>query len=358
MSLRVVHVASGREWRGGQRQVWLGARALSRVPGIEQVVITGEGTELAQRLARDAVPVRLARWTLGLDPRALFAVLSESRASDILHAHDSHALTLAALVAQLRGCRIVATRRTEFPLGGRGFWHRADRVVAISDAVHQKLVAGGVPAERVSLIPSGIDVDGLQKRERIDPRAALGLGPDTQVAITVGALDRHKGQNTVVAAAAAARGRLPNLHWILVGEGRQRPALEAQIAQLGVAGTVHLLGHIHDPEALIGGSDVLVATPVAEALGTAILDAMALGVPVVATKTGGIPESLAGGAGLLVGAGSPREVADAVVRILTSTQERARMVRVAAERVRSYTDARMAEALASLYRSMQKEIGD
>jgi len=357
VTIRVVHVASGREWRGGQRQVWFTARALGQLPDIEQVVVTGRGSALARRLAQASVPVRTPRWTIGLDPRALWATLSECRHSDILHAHDSHALVLAGLAARLRGCRFVATRRTAFPLSRPGFWIRANRVIAISEAVGRVLREGGVPADRINVIPSGINLDAIHMVRRIDPRTMLGLGPDALIAVAVGALDRHKGQDIVIQAAVEARARLPNLHWILAGEGDRRAALESQIEGLGLEGTVHLLGHITDAESLIGGSDVMVATPVQEGLGTSILDAMALEVPVVAAETGGIPELVGGGAGLVVPPGSPADVAKAVVRILTQREERQAMVRLAAARVTGFTDNRMAEALASVYRSMQKEVG-
>ena len=357
VSIRVVHVASGREWRGGQRQVWFTARALGTVPDIDQVVVTSRGSGLQRRLEEASVPVLTPRWTIGLDPRALWAIASECRQSDILHAHDSHAVILAGLAARLRGCQFVATRRTAFPLSRPGFWNRADRVIAISEAVGQMLRESGVRADRIRVIRSGINLDAILMLQPIDPRTMLGLGPDTLIAIAVGALDRHKGQDIVIQAAAEARARLPNLHWILAGEGERRAALESQVQRLGLGENVHLLGHITDAEALIGGADVMVATPIQEGLGTSILDAMALGVPVVAAEIGGIPELVGGGAGLLVPPQSPVDVANAVVRILTQRDECQAMVRLAAERVTDFTDTRMAEALASVYRSMQKEVG-
>ena len=98
MTPSVVHVASGREWRGGQRQVWLLARELQRSGFANQVVVTGAGTQLAYRLRHDGVRVHEARWTMGLDPRVLLPVLRELRGRGaLLHAHDAHAVTLAGL---------------------------------------------------------------------------------------------------------------------------------------------------------------------------------------------------------------------------------------------------------------------
>ena len=106
MTLRIVHVASAREWRGGQRQVWLLARALAKHEGISQVVVTGRGSELARRLAADRIPTRTPVWSGALDLRALAAIVGLADRSTILHAHDSHALTLATLAKAMSGARL------------------------------------------------------------------------------------------------------------------------------------------------------------------------------------------------------------------------------------------------------------
>src|SRR5207244_7234462 len=77
---RVVHVASGREWRGGQRQVWLLARELARSGDVEQIVVTGAGSELGARLVREGIRVRPVPWSAGLEPRGLPGPLAEARA--------------------------------------------------------------------------------------------------------------------------------------------------------------------------------------------------------------------------------------------------------------------------------------
>src|SRR6266850_8302644 len=141
--LAVVHVASGREWRGGQRQVCYLTRALNQEPGISQLVVTGRGTRLAGELERSGVRVSPAPWGGAFDLRVLrhlFRALREfGVGSAILHAHDSHALTLAALAAAWVGLPLVATRRVDFRLRQAWLWRRADRVVAISEAVRRVL---------------------------------------------------------------------------------------------------------------------------------------------------------------------------------------------------------------------------
>ncbi len=351
MTPRIVHVASGREWRGGQRQVLLLAQSLARL-GVEQVVVTGTRTELARRLRFSGIPIRTTRWTVGLDPRVIPVIIHELRRKPaLLHAHDAHSLSLAGLCATLTGTPLVVTRRVDFPLRRRGFWTRAQRVIAISNAVASVLVQGGVAAERISVIHSGISLDGTRMAGRMGVRDRLGLAANTRVAANVAALVGHKDHGTLVNAAKELERRQPDLHWVVAGEGDLRPALEAQIERLGVRGRVHLMGQIVNPEGLIADADVFVMSSRQEGLGTSVLEAMALGIPVASTRAGGLPEMLDDGAGLLVEPGDSAGLARAVERILLEPDTRTRLVEQARSRVLRFTDSRMAEEVRSVYRS-------
>jgi len=347
----IVHVASGREWRGGQRQVWLLARELAR-QGIEQVVVTGEGSELATRLRFDGVRVRAPRWRSGLDPRVLPAILGELRGrSAVLHAHDAHALTLAGVVAAFTGAPLVVTRRVTFPLRNRFFWRRACRVIAISGAVRQALETDGLPTDRVVLVPSAVEGPSPAPPPAGSIRARLGLPNTGQLAVSLGALTPEKDQFTLVEAAALLVRDLPELHWAIGGEGVLRGDLERRIAQRGLQGRFHLLGHLADPHDALSGADVFVLSSTSEGLGTSILAAMARDVPVVATRVGGIPDVLGGGAGLMVSPGNPAELARAVRQILHEPDLRRELIIVARKELRRFSVSAVAERVLTVYRS-------
>jgi glycosyltransferase involved in cell wall biosynthesis len=348
---RIIHIASGREWRGGQRQVWLLARALARL-GIEQVVITGRETELGRRVRAAGVRVRAASWRLGLDPRVLWPTIREARQQPaILHAHDAHALTLAGVASQLTRTPLVVTRRVDFPLRRRGFWGQADRIIAISHAVADVLQRDGIAPDCITVVNSGISLDSISTVTKLGIRGRLGLRPDTLIAANVGALVGHKDHNTLIAAAERLAERVPNLHWVIAGEGELRPSLERRLAVSGLRGRVHLMGHMDDPVRLIADANLFVMSSRAEGLGTSVLDAMALGIPVASTAAGGLPEMLANGAGILVPPGDPVSLAEAVERIVADSELRAGLVERARTEVRRFTDVRMAEQLAAVYRS-------
>lgn len=351
MTPPIIHVASGREWRGGQRQVWFLAQQLGRL-GVEQIVVTGSDTELASRLQASGVPVRTVGWSAGLDLRVVPLILSELRMRPaVLHAHDAHALTLASICSWLRSTPLVVTRRVDFPLRHKTFWTRADRIIAISNAVADVLVESGVSRERISVIHSGISLEEIRKATPLGIRALLGLEPDARVAVNVAALVPHKDHaNLVTAASRLARGH-PDLYWVIAGEGERRPALETQIRQLGLQSRVHLMGHIASPERLIADADVFVMSSQQEGLGTSVLEAMSLGIPVASTTAGGLPEMLGAESGLLVRPSDPEALADAVGRILDNPDLGTRLAEKARTRVLRFSDLRMAEEVRSVYRS-------
>lgn len=351
VSPAIVHVASGREWRGGQRQVWLLAGALGQ-SGAEQVVITGTGTELAGRLQSSGVRIRTATWKAGLDPRVLWPILQELRRPHaVLHAHDAHSLTLSGVCSALTGAPLVVTRRVAFALRHRFFWRRADRIIAISSAVRDALLAAGLTAERLIVIPDGVDLAEFDVSRPNDVRTSLNLPETGQLAVSLGGLSSEKAQSTLIAAASLLVRDLPGLTWAIVGEGPLRQQLERQIADLGLQGRVRLMGHMDDPHRALAAADVFVLSSTSEGLGSSILAAMALDVPVVATRVGGIPDLLGSGAGIMVAPGNAAEFAAAVRRVLTDLELRQNLTRRARQELRNFSIGAMADRVLQVYRS-------
>jgi glycosyltransferase involved in cell wall biosynthesis len=357
LNRRVIHLASGREWRGGQNQVLLLARALAARRDIEQIVVTGRRTPLEERLREAGVPVRPVGWRTGVSLAALVGALAEVvRGPSLLHAHDAHALTVAGVAGRLTGSPYLATRRVSFPLRRPALWRRAARIIAISDAVRRVLVSDGIVPERIVRVHSGIDLETVRRTRSGEIRRELGLPLDATLAVAVGALDEHKDHATLVDAAAALRGRKPELHWVIAGEGHLRAALERQIAGLSLGDRVHLVGHLTEPLRLVAAAAVFVMSSKEEGLGTSVLDAMALDVPIAATAAGGIPEMLDQGAGLLTAPGDSGALAESVVHILDDADLRAGLMRRAQNRVELFSATAMAEGVLSVYRSIAETV--
>lgn len=286
-----------------------------------------------------------------MDPRAAWrlARLLARLAPHVLHAHDAHALQVARWARRLAPRRagrpaLVVTRRVDFPLRRPGAWSSADQVIAISEAVRRVLLASDVPAERIRVIPSGVDPDEVRAAAGapLDIRGRLGLPAGTPLAVHLAALVPHKDQETLVRAAAAAQAARPDLHWAIAGEGPRRAALEHAIAQLGLASRVHLLGYIDAADALIREANVLVMSSREEGLGSVVLQALALGTPVVATRAGGLAEIVA--APWLVDVG---DAAALGARVVAAVAERP-----AVSLPERYTARAVADAVVATYRAV------
>ena len=346
---RILHVASGREWRGGQRQTWLLARELQRL-GLDQLLLTRRGSELAQRARADGVPVREVTWSMGLDPRAYWALRREAQCGPaILHAHDGHAVTLARWASNATAPWI-ATRRNASPLGSPRAWRTAARVVAISDAVRAQLLRDGIAASRIVVVPSGVDLEAIRATRAEDLRAWARVPNGGALLVTVAALTPEKGLLTLIAAFALVL-KERDIRWVVIGDGPMREQLRTVANDPSFHGKLVFAGHHPEPTRLLRDADLFVLTSRSEGLGTSVLDAMALDLPVVATDAGGLAELLAGGGGLLAPVDDPRAVATAIRRFLDEPELRRRCIEAGRATVARYTVQAMAAGMRGVYDS-------
>lgn len=354
---RVLHVASGREWRGGQRQVLLLARGLAAEGSVSSMVLTGHGTRLANELATAGVSVIDTPWRLGLDPRALARVVRVATPDTLLHAHDGHAHALADAAAQITGARVVVSRRISTPITAPRRYRRAAAVIALSEAIAAQLSAAGVPTHRIHRIPPAVDLARLEP----PPSWPVGLArPDatTRWITVIAALTPEKGVDLLLEAAAIVARQLPSLRWLVLGEGSERAALEAQRHRLGLDDVVAMPGHLVGPEGALVGAELAVQPSREEGFGSSVLDALALGVPVVATAVGGLPDALALGGGVLVPPGDPAALAEMVLALLADAPRRTALGTAGRAAATSFGVERLVERTLAVYRSLDLHPGD
>jgi glycosyltransferase involved in cell wall biosynthesis len=228
--------------------------------------------------------------------------------------------------------------------GAHGPWVRADRVIAISAAVAATLLAAGVPAARICVIPSTVSLPELAE--------AADTGPREGPIVAVGALTREKGHDVLLDAMALLLRHRPTTRLVIAGTGPLRAALQQQAGALGIAGQVELRGSLADIPSLLRQGAVLAHPSRREALGTAVLEAMAHGLPVVASETGGLGELLQDGAGLLVPPESPEALAVALLTVLTQPETARALAATARERVAAYAGDGMTGRVMQVYRSL------
>jgi glycosyltransferase involved in cell wall biosynthesis len=352
--VRVLHVDPERGWGGGEVQVLGLIRELGR-RGQGATLAADPSGHIGRAAAEAGVPVVPLRIANHLDVRAGLRLRRLVAGHDVVHFHTARAHALAPWCPR-RPWRVVTRRMDYVPKGGpyaRLLYNRAvDRVIAISDGVRAALLQAGVLADRIRVVPSGVDVDafaGVAPGTREATRTAWGIGPDATVVMVVGALERRKGHAVLLDAARRLRPARTDVRLVFCGDGGERAALEASAADL--AGSVIFAGFHRDVAACLAAADVVALPSLHEGLGVAALEAMAAGRPVVASRVGGLAEVVvAEDTGLLVPPNDAEALAAAIARLAADPALRARFGAAGHARVVArHTMARMAEGTLACY---------
>ncbi|HEX9189454.1 MAG TPA: glycosyltransferase family 4 protein [Vicinamibacteria bacterium] len=296
-------------------------------------------------------------------PAAFGAVLREARRHDVLVVRGTRVLGLPGLVAgRASGLGVVMQPETNGELSGEAWtWGKAwaggvrgrlalgatalrnlfvrdaDAFVAMSRAIRAEMVAAGVPAERVHLLPHGVDTERFRPgtaAEREDLRARLGL-PGGILAVYTGRLLRGKGLETLLEAFARSAAEVPDLGLVLVGSGEGQALsveeeLKRRVADGGLADRVVFTGRMERVEDALRAGDLFVFPSAFEGLGISLVEAAACALPAVASRTGGIPDVVEDGrSGRLVPPGDAGALGQALAVLAADPALRAAMGREA-----------------------------
>ena len=364
--LRVAHVISDTNIGGAGRYL-LGLLGGAETYGWKPFVCLPEGPLAdAIRQSSSAAVIILPEGERSLS-RALLRSLQRTLVSvDIVHTHASLA---GRLIARQRGYKTVLTRHTlgpPLPANGLPGWKRVayslvarqltNAIIAVSAACVGRLQAEGVPENMIRLVYNGIDPRPFLAADRQEARHQLDVLAARPVIATVARLTEVKGLPYALQAAAELRRRGYEFTWLFAGQGPLENELRQQAVQLGLADAVRFLGYREDIPTILAAADIFVLPSIMEALGLSVLEAMASGLPVVASRVGGIPELIRDGQdGTLVTPAAPQELAKAIAFYLrqpaqaeaAGRQGRARVLeRFTLEQMCRQTDAVYREVLA------------
>lgn len=252
---------------------------------------------------------------------------------DLLHTHGFYDGLFGVVAARLTGVRVLAAQRhlrlSERRVhiwGTRLIQRLAHRLLVNSDAIRaQILQEQGAPPEKIVVIHNGLMLGDKCSREAERERLCgeLQLNRNAQLIGMVARLHPVKGHSDFLAAASQVATAFPQAHFVLVGDGPLRQALEAQALQLRLKSRIHLLGDRADAAQLAAAFDVAVLTSLHEGLPNAVLEAMAVGTPVIATAVGGVLELIRDGeTGYLISPGDPVGLAARLTQALATPAER------------------------------------
>jgi glycosyltransferase involved in cell wall biosynthesis len=275
------------------------------------------------------VPGSPLRASFTFTATAVWLLVRQRSRVDVLHAHELRSPTLTAVVAKLVLRRPVVAHVLRggllgdvpvlkaAPMGGMRMWlfkQLVDTFVAISQETRLELLAAGIPEERITSVAYGVDVDRFRplppaQRERC--RKELGL-EDWRVVLVVARLEPEKGLDTLLHAWPRVKEAVPRALLVIAGDGSQRAVLTNHAASLP---EVRFLGLVRDPVPYLQAADCYTLPSVTEGMPISLLEAMATGVPCVATAIGGSSEAL-GDLGTLVPPGDEARLAEAIVKVL------------------------------------------
>ena len=323
---------------------------------------------LADDLVASGIPVyRLALTSAG-GPVAIvgrwvrMVKLLRSLRPDVMHQHRTGPYhgKWACLAAWFAGVRVIvasehqAAYRQSLParIVRQGVDRLVDCVVAVSEHDRRtQLEAAGRAPDRIEVVHNGIDFGRFATGNGAAVRRSLGIPPDALIVGSVGRLEQQKGLKYLLRAVSQLGAEWPELRLVIAGDGSLRGALEAEAAALGIEDRVHLLGARNDVPDVLAALDVFAMPSEWEPFGLAAAEAMAAGLPVIASEVGGLPEVVAAGVtGILVPACEPGPLAAGIATLLREPATRRAMGEAGRARVQAEFSAQaMGNRMCSLY---------
>lgn len=338
-NLTVLHVEAGKHFYGGALQVVHIIEGLRR-RGIDNVLACPLGSEIAGIAAPFAEIVEMPmKGDADIGMILRLSGLMRRLDPDVVHLHSRRGADIwGGVAARLADLPCVLSRRVdnpEPPLLVALKYPLFDRVITISDGIREVLIDEGVPTRKVNTVRSAIDAsDWIEAVDRAAFLAEFGLPEDALTIGMVAQLIRRKGHRHLLDALPSVLGEFPSVHVLIFGQGPLESELRAEVMARGLEHRVHLVGFRRDLARWLGGLDVLAHPADMEGLGIALLQAAAAGVPIVASRAGGLPEAVKDGVtGLLTPPGDPSHVGWALRTLLGDKAMREKMGRAGRRRM-------------------------
>ncbi|MEX2597305.1 MAG: glycosyltransferase family 4 protein [Salibacteraceae bacterium] len=365
--MKVLHISSPKTWRGGEQQLIYLVEELQTL-GVDQVVMCPFNSAVHKYCLKNHRPHVTYFKGFSANPMVAFKVSHVCRKEqiDLIHVHDSHAHNFAVLSAVLTNLDlpIIVSRRVDFRVHGGGlslfkYNHpNVKKVVCVSHAIKEIMTEFIEKPDKLAVVHSGIDLskfDSIKTDARL--RKELGVSKDCKLIGNVAALAPHKDYFTFIETAKKLIDNGLNAHFLAIGEGPSRKEIEQRISSEGMDNYITLTGFRTDVLNLLVELDVFLITSETEGLGTSILDALALGVPVVATRAGGIVEVVENGFnGLTCEVKNSDELSTAVLKLLKNDPLKESLILNGKEKIKQFDKRLTAEKTLAIYDEVLSEL--
>ncbi|MBI5874722.1 MAG: glycosyltransferase family 4 protein [Deltaproteobacteria bacterium] len=332
MALTILHTESSKGWGGQENRTLKESIGLKKM-GVRVIIACPSDSKLAKVGAENGIEIRAVRMDSSISPSAILSILKiiKQENVNIVCTHSGKDSMIGAIAGRLSKMKpkVVRTRHLALPITSKITYSIfPHKVVTVSEYVRKYLVEEkGIAADKVLSIPTGVDLEVFNiDVVKAVSREALGISPDAVIVGTIAILRRKKGHHTLLDAIPFVLKEIPNVTFLFAGDGPQRENIEKKLSELGIAGSVKLLGLRKDIPEILKTIDLFVLPTLQEALGTSFLEAMAMSKPVVGTRVGGVPEVVNEGvSGMLVEPGNSAALADAIINLLKSRDKMKKM---------------------------------
>jgi glycosyltransferase involved in cell wall biosynthesis len=329
--MKILHVETGQNLWGGAQQVLYLIQGLGRL-GVSNVLVCTDGGAVSENAPNNCLVVAMPMaGDLDLAFIGRLRKIIKSERPDLVHVHSRRgADPLGAIAARLRGVPVVVSRRVdnaEQPWVARLKYRLYKKVITVAGGIRDVLLAEGVSADRLRLVHSGVD----RRRFKPDPdrdwmAVNLGVEKNTIIIAMVAQYIHRKGHRIMLDALPSVLEKYPDLQVLCCGSGPNEEALAALIERRGLADKVRLLGFRDDLEKILPCCSMALHPALTEGICGAALQAQSCGVPVIASRVGGLPEAVAEDvSGLLVDPGDVQQLSQAMLRLLDDDALRQRL---------------------------------
>jgi glycosyltransferase involved in cell wall biosynthesis len=344
----VLHVSTPESWRGGEQQLYYLMEELEKQE-VRQYLICNINGELYKKAKKQNWNVVGSTKRSGMDLGFASQIKSVCQKMDVsvIHAHDSQAHTLTLLANVIFGNKlpVVLSRRVDFPVGG-SFFSRykynhpmVAKILCVSDAIKEVMTPSIKNNSLLETVYSGIDLSKFDNVvESTYLRDNYDVPKEHKIIANVSAIAPHKDYYTFVDTVELLIQKGEKAKYFIIGDGSEREAIEQYVNNKNLQTDIYFTGFIKELLPVLKSLDLMLVTSKTEGLGTTILDAFACGVPVVATRAGGIPEIVKHEiTGLTAEVGDANALAKLVLQLLSENELRSFVVTESAKLLQNFT---------------------
>ena len=361
--MKILHIDSEKYWRGGQQQVFYLHEGLVK-RGINSLLVCDKDSELKKRCMEKNLPYHEINILGELDFLSAIKIsrICKSNNIDIIQAHSAHSQTIAIFVKFLVSkLKLIAVRRVDFHINKNMLsklkygTKKIDRIVCISEFIKKVLLEDGVNKNKLITIRSGTNVNKFDD-VNVDKifQNSLKQNPNTILIGTIAAFAGHKDFPNLLKAFKLIKEKMPNTKLCIVGDGPLKYDIENLAKELSIYDDIIFAGFQSEIGKYLKTFDIFVLASKKEGLGTSIIDAMSVGLPIVATNTGGIPELIKSyHNGILVEPKDPDQLSSAVIEAISNNELRLKISENAKKDSANFSIEKNIDKYIELYNELQ-----